>query len=235
MRFTYLESSKTLSFPLFRRTKCCINMLTLQSYCIEIALLLRFFRWLRLFAFVLAPVIALYFVTVELLPGSTSADLNRKQERRHWVLLMVGLASSLVLTTDTFYVHNYDGRQRGAGFFFLFVMLFVKRGQKFKFYKKGAFASLVGITALTAYLITHSGKVGDGPFDHPGIDVPTTKPGFYYARNNTLMSKVAELWPEHKRTYDENNGTPYLPTGDARTGKQNEKMTNVSLKMLQFP
>mmetsp|Transcript_2561 Transcript_2561/g.3653 ORF Transcript_2561/g.3653 Transcript_2561/m.3653 type:complete len:622 (+) Transcript_2561:40-1905(+) len=187
--------------------------------------------WLRLFAFVLAPAIALYFVTVELrgsagttsnaktsAKSKTDVDLDKKQEWRHWIFLVVGLASSLVLTTDTFYVHNYGGRQHGASFFLLIAALTIRRGYKFQFYNRHVFVSLVGITVLTAYLIAHSEKVGDGPYDHPGIDVPTIQPGFYYSRNNALMMKVAEIWPEHKRTYDENNGTPYLPTGDARTG-----------------
>ena len=184
--------------------------------------------WLRLFAFVLAPAIVLYLITTDLWLKSstrTKKNLTMKQERNQAYLLLLGLASSLVLLTDTLYVHTYNGRQHGATLFFTMILVTTKRCKKYSFYRKRVFGAMFAMVGLTTYLIAHSDKQGTGIYDNPGLDIPTIQPGFYYSENNKLMSKIAELWPEDKRTYGEkktnsnnNNPTPYLPTGDALTG-----------------
>ena len=176
--------------------------------------------WLRLCSFVLAPSIALYLITRELseLSGPKTV-LSIKQERNQTLLIAVGLASSLVLLTDSLYVHSYDGRQYGASFFFLTMSLAIRRWGKFRFYKQAVIRIMLVIMALTSYLFTYSERQGTGVYDDPGLDLPTVKPGFYYSKNNELMSKVAEIWPAHTRTYDVKSGaTSYLPTGDSLTG-----------------
>lgn len=60
------------------------------------------------------------------------------------------------------------------------------------------------------------------PLDHmpnPGIDLPTIDPGLYYSSSNPFISSIVSHWPESSRTYSVDNGaTPYLLTGDQRTG-----------------
>jgi len=62
-----------------------------------------------------------------------------------------------------------------------------------------------------------------------GLDLPNIAPGFYYQSNNSLMASIAKEWPEHLRRYEpvkdpktnkivSGNATPYLVTGDSRTG-----------------
>jgi hypothetical protein len=54
---------------------------------------------------------------------------------------------------------------------------------------------------------------------HPGIDLPTIEPGLYYSKSNMLMSSIASNLKESAYTYDVQHGaTPYLFTGDQRTG-----------------
>ncbi len=54
---------------------------------------------------------------------------------------------------------------------------------------------------------------------HPGIDLPTIEPGLYYSKSNPLVSSIASNLKESAYTYDVQHGaTPYLVTGDQRTG-----------------
>ncbi len=179
--------------------------------------------WLRLFAFILAPLIILFVISRELRQDGSEMKkkLNIKEERKQALLLIVGLASCLVLLTDTMYVHASDGRQNGARLFLLMIILTISRCKKLVVYRKMALGSLFVIIGLALYLIAHSDKQGTvGSYDYsPGLDVPTIKPGLYYSKENKLMSKIAEIWPIETRTYDVNSGaTPYLLTGDSLTG-----------------
>lgn len=55
----------------------------------------------------------------------------------------------------------------------------------------------------------------------PGIDLPTINEGLYHSSSNTLISSIVSNWPNSSRTYNIANGaTPYLVTGDQRTGVQ---------------
>jgi len=47
------------------------------------------------------------------------------------------------------------------------------------------------------------------------IYIPSFKPGLYYSTKNPIVGKIVEQWPVEKRTY---RGTPWLVTGDSRTG-----------------
>ena len=191
----------------------------LTKWCqIAPALLAMSELWLRLFAFILAPSIALYFIAKELKNGYTTTKWNLRDERKQAILLIFGLASSLVLLTDTMYVQAYDGIQYGGRLFLLMIILTILQCNRFVIYRMRVLGSMIVIVALASYLILHSEKNGMGTYDNPGIDIPTIKPGFYYSQN-PLMVTVAEIFPAHTRTYDVTNGaTPYLPTGDSLTG-----------------
>jgi len=229
------------------------NFVTLW-YQVSPALLAMTELWLRLFAFILAPLIVCYLLggllglefrsrglgskidTLSSASASSSSSssasslsstneneektqVSKTQERNKVLILTVGLASSLVLLTDSMYVLVYDGRYHGASFFIVISVLTMKLCKKFRYYSKHMYAILIAIIGLVIYLILHSDRQGMGTFDSPGIDLPTIQPGFYYAESNEFMSNVAKLWPEHTRTYTAQNGaTPYLHTGDSLTG-----------------
>ena len=188
--------------------------------------------WLRLFAFVLAPLIIVYLMTCEFLTAnndnnvggaagkqSTMKTWSKKEERKQGLIIVIGLASSLVLLTDTMYVFCNNGRHIGASCFTSMLILSYKRCSKFQHYHKRIIISIFSIICLTWYLLSHSKPYGNGIYDHPGLDVPTIQPGFYYSKQNKLMVEIANQWSEESRTYDVSNGaTPYLPTGDSLTG-----------------
>ena len=50
------------------------------------------------------------------------------------------------------------------------------------------------------------------------IYIPKFQPGFYYNQENPVVSAIVSRWPVDKRTYDDGRGTPWLVTGDSRTG-----------------
>ncbi len=208
--------------------------------------------WLRLFAFVLAPLIILYLISSELLlmssfSTSSSSSISSssissssissskgndkiwtlKEERTQGLIIVIGLASSLVLLTDTMYVFCNNGRHYGASCFLFMITLTLKRRYKFQLhYRRMIVRIMIAIIGLSLYLIANSEKKGHGTYDHPGLDIPTIQPGFYYSRNNALMKDIADIWPEHTRTYEKQStygsggigATPYLPTGDSLTG-----------------
>ena len=169
--------------------------------------------WLRLFAFVLAPLAILYLCRREVRVSS-----SRKQNYRKFLVSVVGLASCLVLTTDSMYVHAF-GRTFGLSLFIVMVLVVRKNALAMRTYKRRTLISLAASLALTAFLLCKSASSGTGLFDDPGIDTPTIKEGLYYSERNELIKKIVELWPEQSRTYNVKNGaTPYLLTGDSLTG-----------------
>jgi predicted alpha/beta-fold hydrolase len=178
--------------------------------------------WLRLFAFILAPAIVVYFVTRVTLDEWILEKVKKCKEGMEVKLLLLGLASSLVLLTDTMYVQLYGGRRQGASMFFIMIILTIKRSIKLKVYRQRLIGGMIAIVGLSIYLIAVSEKNGNGDLSNlpdPGLDLPTVEPGLYYSEKNEFMSKVAQIWPVEKRTYDIMNGaTPYLLTGDSLTG-----------------
>ena len=185
--------------------------------------------WFRLFAVILAPLAIVYLLSSELMvhvgpSTSTSSKLSQrwtfKQERKQVVIIVIGLASSLVLLTDTMYVFSNNGRRYGATCFLSMIILAFKRSAGLRYHtKRFIYTLMLSITCLALYLIANSESKSSGIYDHPGIDIPSIQPGFYYAKSNILMNEIANIWPVHTRTYDKEHGaTPYLPTGDSLTG-----------------
>lgn len=50
-----------------------------------------------------------------------------------------------------------------------------------------------------------------------GLDIPKAKAGFYYNSNNSKIQSIVQNWDSERREYD-SIATPYLVTGDAKTG-----------------
>jgi len=185
---------------------------------------------LRLFAFIIGPSVVCFLIikafelsgndAVKSLPhDATEGDIAnvKKLEMRLSFVLILGMVASTILVTDTMYVHTL-GRSCGAIHSILILVLSFRIIESFQFHHLFLAIALSVIMLLSAYLILGSNRHGDDYYSHPGIDLPTTKPGFYYSKSNSFMHRVAQLWPEETRTYDMKHGaTPYLLTGDSLT------------------
>lgn len=68
---------------------------------------------------------------------------------------------------------------------------------------------------------TWANKKGYLIHDGTGLDLPTYNAGFYHSGSNALMNAIARNWSDYDRRYETENGgdaTPWLITGDSRTG-----------------
>jgi len=50
------------------------------------------------------------------------------------------------------------------------------------------------------------------------LNLPNISPGLYFDETNSFISDVVKEWPKEMRTYDDGRGTPWMLTGDTRTG-----------------
>lgn len=165
--------------------------------------------WLRLFASALAPLCIAYLLW-DLLSSAI------KGRSRTWVGItcLLSVASSAILATDMLYVLEF-GSHYGAALLLLSSMLAVLSCRR---HKMPIVMSLLFLFwVLTAHLIwdPSTRKVQFG-----GSEVPRkVEEGLYYDSSNPLMAKVAQEWPMETRTYTTEFGaTPWMPTGDSRTG-----------------
>jgi predicted alpha/beta-fold hydrolase len=68
-----------------------------------------------------------------------------------------------------------------------------------------------------SFVLSYEPRVGTFLFG--GEDLPMIQEGLYYDHGNRLMRTIAENWPVELRTYSKEYGaTPWMPTGDSRTG-----------------
>ena len=200
---------------------------TATLYCqVAPALLAMAELWLRLFAFVLAPLSAAYLLVDEVLhwfdaskeTNVTKGRLDKWRHRMAAASSIIGMASSAVLLTDSLYVHEY-GRSLGLAFFVVLTILSTRTYMRRKMGLAVALL-LISIKCSVAICIIRS-EGGPSLMDHPGLDVPppTVKAGIYYNSDNPFISSIIQNWPETYRVYTPETGaTPYLPTGDALTG-----------------
>ena len=176
--------------------------------------------WLRLSACVIAPLVGTYLIAKEIRPDDAKLAarvrvLDWRRERRQAIIMLFGVASSAVLFTDTMYVQAY-GRSNGGIPFCLVSFLSLRKCANFVTFRKRFIGAVITLVSLAFYLYLRSGP-GPSLTDRPGIDIASIKEGLYFASDNPFMSRVAELWPEHSRSYDKENASP-LPTGDSLTG-----------------
>lgn len=194
--------------------------------------------WMRLFAFFLCPVCLCWILRREIAVTKKNARKPTQQhvqqeEEEHdkeastLVVHLVGLASSSVLSTDSLYIYEY-GRCYGAFMLLMSSMLAYHTPKKEGSLPFKCLAALIIVTTISVALgdvlqrdLPNTATPND-PLQcvrHPGIDVPTIEEGSYYSHYNHYISSIMSNWPKASRTYDVRNGaTPYLVTGDQRTG-----------------
>jgi predicted alpha/beta-fold hydrolase len=148
--------------------------------------------WFRLFAFFVAPIGLLYLIQREFLPTMTTT-------KYHALLCVWTVISATILWTDELYRLEF-GPKYGASTFLAAVLL-AWRSTPSRFLRW----TLLGLVLGTVYLVydptTHS-------------LAPPFQEGLYY--DTTRATHIVQHWPERHRTYT--LATPWMPTGDARTG-----------------
>lgn len=165
--------------------------------------------WLRLFASALAPLCIAYLLWDLLMPVDKT-----KSTLRVSISCVLSVASAAILTTDMLYVLEF-GPQYGAALLVLSSLLAVLSCRRYKL--NAVMSFIVLLWALVAHV---SYDRATGKLQFGGPQVPrVVEEGLYYDSSNPLMARVAAEWSVKSRTYDlENGATPWMPTGDARTG-----------------
>jgi predicted alpha/beta-fold hydrolase len=167
--------------------------------------------WLRLFASVLAP-LCIACLLWDLL---SSVD-NNKTKHIFWIGIVstLSVASSAVLTTDMLYVLEF-GPHYGASLLLFSSLLAVLSCKRYKLK-----LSMTFIFLLWVLVIYHVYDLSTGTVQFGGPEVPrVVEEGLYFDSSNPLMARVAAEWPVTSRTYTVGTGaTPWMPTGDSRTG-----------------
>lgn len=121
------------------------------------------------------------------------------------------VASSVVLLTDTLYVQEFGWRY-GAALLAMSSWLSLQISQRLQLRKTywGVFLLL----AWTLRLVYDSGRFQLGA----AHEHYTFTEGLYYDDNPYHHNNIVKHWPIRKRTYGDDDATPWMPTGDSRTG-----------------
>jgi predicted alpha/beta-fold hydrolase len=213
-----LSDSEMESYYFYEKRIGILSQLVTYAYIALPALMAMTELWFRLLSFAIAPLVLTYLLSLELRPMKSSNDsLTPKKERYECFVMLLGIGSSLVLFTDSSYVHSH-GRWLGGLMLGTIGILSLRRTQMLCYWRKRMNGSIVFLLLLTLYLYLHSDPMGSGFYDHPGIDVPTIQPGLYFNEQNPLIHRITELWSPQHRTYDASTGMSPFPTGDAYTG-----------------
>ena len=114
---------------------------------------------------------------------------------------IVGLFFSAFIMTDAMYVFEFS-QPTLVVIHLLIITLGMKRlGAKVALY------TALPVSIIAFYIMANQ-----------DLDLPTFSPGLYYDESNSLVSTAVSKWPKDKRTYDDGRGTPWMMTGDTRTG-----------------
>jgi hypothetical protein len=153
--------------------------------------------WLRLFASVICPVGIAYLLYLEIAPKKDlPATPNRIGLFCAGILLTV--ASSIVLMTDTLYILEYGSRY-GVVVFVISSLLALRAASRY--HLTWTLQGLLLLKVLTFYLIydftgTAAKKIS---FGDPVQAVKYVTPGLYYNPHNDFIQHVVTAWPVEKR------------------------------------
>ena len=118
-----------------------------------------------------------------------------------WLAYGVALLVTSFIMNDALYVLEFSQHNMIALHLFI-ISVALKR-----FGSKVSVMTALPITIVALYIMAHQ-----------DLDLPTIQPGLYYDETNPLISEAVQGWPIDKYTYDDGRGTPWLMTGDVRTG-----------------
>jgi hypothetical protein len=114
---------------------------------------------------------------------------------------VVALFFSALVMTDPMYVFEFS-----QAALVMIHLLIITLGMK-RLGAKIALYTALPVSAIAFYMIAHQ-----------DLNLPTFAPGLYYDESNSLVTTAVSKWPIDKRTYDDGRGTPWMMTGDTRTG-----------------
>ncbi len=186
-------------------------------YSVAPALLAMGELWVRLFAGFIGPVGTAYLLYSNTYEYSTSNTKTKPEAtRKTSVIILLTVASTLVLMTDTLYVLQ-NGTKYGVGLFLASLVLSFRLCRTHSL--KATSVILAALVLLSAHLVTQNDNGSKNiHFGDPVDDVRLSE-GLYYDSENSLVSSIAKRWPETFRVYDKDHGaTTWMPTGDSRTG-----------------
>ncbi len=114
---------------------------------------------------------------------------------------IVGLFFSALIITDPMYVFEFS-QPTLVIVHLLIITLGVRRlGAKVAIY------TALPVSMIAFYIMAYQ-----------DLNLPPFSPGLYFDESNSLITTVVSKWPVDKRTYDDGRGTPWMMTGDTRTG-----------------
>lgn len=180
--------------------------------------------WLRLLASAVGPMGILYLTTrtfrLSLLSLPTrlrqSPKIKTKRDSKQWlsITVIVTVASTLVLMTDTLYVLE-NGPTVGATLFVVAVIVAIQTC----FDERLDVAALCVAALVLLSIQLTSDDVHAGMVFGDKVDQVQIEEGLYFSSSNSLVSRLVSHWPEAYRKYDPAHGaSPWLKTGDSRTG-----------------
>jgi len=114
---------------------------------------------------------------------------------------IVALFFSAFIMTDAMYVFEFS-----QATLVIVHLMIITLGMK-RLGAKVALYTALPVSAIAFYFMAHQ-----------DLNLPTFLPGLYYDENNSLVTTAVSKWPIDKRTYDDGRGTPWMMTGDTRTG-----------------
>lgn len=175
--------------------------------------------WFRLFCMIIAPAGIAYMVHDHFQNNNnnnnhTSTTPRKKNTAWLQIWCLLSVAASVILTTDSLYVYQL-GERYGVSHLIATSALATIACLRHRLYRVMLCIMLLwGLTLQLAWDQTTNSFLLGGP------DIPRkVEEGLYYNTENSLVRKIVEHWPIKARTYSiENGASPWMPTGDSRTG-----------------
>lgn len=166
--------------------------------------------WFRLLSGVVAPLGLLYLVRED-----QTALQEVKTDRPMSTTILFTVICSIPIMTDSMYVYEF-GPGYGVSLFVASLALGLKASQR---QRLRVTSGLLLFLVLVAFSLTWNWETYKFQFGEPADVNIKIEPGLYYSAENALVNRTVSLWPEHHYTYTKQTGaTPWMHTGDARTG-----------------
>ena len=175
--------------------------------------------WLRLFGAAFAPIGILYLLFDEMKSTSKSSTFKSRSQRARKdkttsIFSMLACSSSLVLMTDTLYVHA-QGPVYGIILFIVSIILAVRACFRYDLSKLSIGICMIALLGIHLVWDHETNTLTFGN----SADQVRIKEGLYYDTSNEFVSNIVNNWPKHYRTYTKDTGkTMWMPSGDSLTG-----------------
>ena len=188
-----------------------------------------FSLWCLLFSVIVAPLGCLFLIKYTYQKGMTKTTMTDKtaqvetsashegSPRRISLACMLTVASSLVIMTDTLYIHDM-GSNFGTTLFMVSSMLSLRICRQCKL--SLSWEQLIFLILLTASpLFWNPEEQQFTLVSSSQAEQPTFNEGLYYNTHNPFINRLVSLWDPSTRSYSPQNGaTSWMVTGDVTTG-----------------